>query len=55
MEGVRGYQRKHPYVVGLKSSIEESLSESMCEELVVSEEYCKSIVEDRDNNIKDWL
>ena len=38
MEGVRETKRKHPYVVGLKSGIEESLSKSMCEELVVSEE-----------------
>ena len=49
---MRGGQRKHPYVVGLRSGLEASLSESMCEELVVSEDCCKSIVEDRDGKIK---
>ena len=49
---MRGGQRKHPYVVGLRSSLEESLSESMCEEIVVSEECCKCNVEDKDGDIK---
>ena len=49
---MRGDQRKHPYGVGLRSSLEASLSESMCEELVVSEEYCKSIMEEKYGNIK---
>ena len=52
MEGVRGYQRKHPYVVGLRSGLESSLSKSMCEDIFVSEECCKSIVEEKDGNIK---
>ena len=49
---MRGGQRKKPYVVGLRSSLEASLSESMCEDIVVSEECCKSIVEDKACNIK---
>ena len=49
---MRGGQRKHPYVVGLRSGLEASLSESMCEEIVVSEECCKSIVEYKSGNIK---
>ena len=49
---MRGYQRKHPYAVGLRSGLEEILSESMGEDIVVSEEYCKSIVEDKASNIK---
>ena len=49
---MRGGQRKHPYAVGLGSGLDESLSESMCEELVVSVECCKSIVEDKAINIK---
>ena len=49
---MRGDQRKHPYGVGLRSSLEASLSESMCEELVVSEECCNSIVEEKDDNFK---
>ena len=52
---MRGFQRKHPYVVGLRSGLEASLSESMCEELVVSEDCCKSIVEDKARNIKDLV
>ena len=52
MEGVRGDQRNHPYTVGMRSGLEASFSESMCEEIVVSEEYCKSIVEEKDGNIK---
>ena len=52
MEGVRGDQRKHPYAVGLKYDIDASLSEFVCEELSVSEEFCKSIVEDKAGNIK---
>ena len=31
------------------------MSESMCEEFVVSEECCKSIVEDKAGNIKDLV
>ena len=49
---MRGGQRKHPYAIGLRSGLEASLSESMCEELVVSEDCCKSIVEDKAVNIK---
>ena len=49
---MRGGQRKHLYDVGLRSSVEASLSEFMCEELVVSEECCKSIVENKAGNIK---
>ena len=52
---MRGGQRKHHYVVGLRSGVEASLSESMCEEIVVSEECCNSIMEDRDGNIKDLV
>ena len=47
-----GGQRKYPYFVGLRFGLEESLSESMCEEIVVSEECCKSIVEGKVGNIK---
>ena len=50
-----GGQRKHPYATGLRYGLEVSLSESMCEELVVSEECCKSIVEDKDGNIKAFV
>ena len=50
---MRGGQRKHPYAVGLRFGLEVSLSEPMFEELVVSEECCKSIVEDKAGNIKD--
>ena len=49
---MRWGQTKHPYVVGLRSGLEASLSESMCEELVMSEECSKSIVEDKAGNIK---
>ena len=49
---MRGGQRKHPYAVGLIFGLEESLSESMCEEIVVTLECCKSIMEDKDGNIK---
>ena len=52
---MREGQRKHPYVFGLRSGLEASLSESMCEEIVVSEECCKSIVEYKDGNIKDLV
>ena len=52
VEWLRGGQRNHPYAVGLRSGLEASLSESMCKELVVSEECCKYIVEDKDGNIK---
>ena len=52
MEGVRRYQREHPYIVGLKSCIEESLSELVCEDLCVNKECCKSIMEDKPSNIK---
>ena len=55
MEEVRGGQRKHPYVVSLRSGLEESLSVSMCEELVVSEECCKFIVEEKAGDIKDLV
>ena len=37
---------------GRRSGLEASLSESMCEDIVVSEECCKSIVEDKVGNIK---
>ena len=36
----------------MRSGLEASLSESMCKELVVSEECCKSIVEDKHGSIK---
>ena len=49
---MRGRQRKNPYAIGLRSSLEASLSESMCEELVMSADCCKSIVEDKDGKIK---
>ena len=52
MEGVRIDQEEHPYVVGLKSGIEASFSEFVCEELCVSKECCKSIMEDKAGNIK---
>ena len=47
-----GGLRKHPYVVGMRSGLQASLSESICKDIVVSEECCKSIVEDKYNNIK---
>ena len=37
MDYVKRYQEEHPYVVGLKSGIEEKLSEFVCKELCVSE------------------
>ena len=49
---MNGGQRNHPYIVGQRSGLEASLSESMYEELVVSEECCKSIVEDKHGSIK---
>ena len=52
---MRGGQRKHPYVIGLRSGLEVSLSDSMCEDLVVSEKCCKSIVKEKDGNIKDLV
>ena len=55
MESMSGGQRKHPYVVEMISRLEASLSESMCREIVVSEECCKSIVEDKARNIKDLV
>ena len=39
----------------MRSGLEASLSESMCEELVVSEECCNSIVEDKAGNIKAFV
>ena len=36
----------------MRYGLEASLSESMCEEIVLSEECCKSIVEYKDGNIK---
>ena len=55
MEGVRRDQEEHPYVVGLKYGIEERLSEFVCKEICVSEECCKTIVEDKASNIKDLV
>ena len=52
MEGVGGEQKENPYVVGLKSGIKESLCEFVYEDICVSVECCKSIVEDKDGNIK---
>ena len=52
---MRRGQRKHPYAIEPRSSLEASLSESMCEEIVVSEECCNSIVEDKASNIKDLV
>ena len=49
---MRRGQRNHPYAVGMRSGLEVSLSEPMFKELVVSEECCKSIVEDKYGNIK---
>ena len=43
MERVEGDQEEHPYVVGLKSGIEEKLSEFMCKELCVSVECCECV------------
>ena len=45
-------QIKHHFPIGLRFGLEASLSESMCEEIVVSEECCKSIVKDKGGNIK---
>ena len=47
-----GGQRKHFYAIGLRSSLEASLNESMCEEIVVSEKCCKSIVKYKADNMK---
>ena len=44
MDYVEGDQEEHPYVVGLKSGIEEKLSEFMCKELCVSVECCECVV-----------
>ena len=52
MDYVSGYQEENPYVVGLKSGIEASLCEFVCEELYVSKDCFKSIVEEKDGNIK---
>ena len=52
MDYVSEDQEENPYVVGLKSGIKESLSEFVYEEICVSVECCKSIVEDKDGNIK---
>ena len=52
---MRRGQTKHPYVIGLIFGLEATLSESMCEEIVVSEEFCKCIVEDKYDNIKDLV
>ena len=43
MDYVKGDQENHPYIVGLKSSIEEKLSEFICKELCVSEECCECV------------
>ena len=47
-----GDQEEHPYLVGLKSGIQEKLSEFVCKEICVSEKCCKSIVEDKAVNIE---
>ena len=53
---MRGGQRKHPYVVGLRSGLEERKTELMCEAIVVSVKDCRSVVEDKSSNIKAlWL
>ena len=52
---MRGDQREHPYALGLKSGIEASFSDFVCEEICVSKECCKSIVEDKVGNIKDLV
>ena len=52
---MRGGQIKHPYAIGLRFGLEASLSNSMCVEIDVSEECCKSIVEDKAGNIKDLV
>ena len=44
MDYVRGYQEEHPYAVGLKSGIEEKLSEFVCKDLCVSVECCECVV-----------
>ena len=44
VEGERGDQREHPYVVGLKFGIEVKLSEFECKELCVSVECCECLV-----------
>ena len=49
-------QRKHPYVVGMRSGLEARKSELMCEGIVVSVKDCRSLVEDKASNIKAlWL
>ena len=45
-------QREHSYAVGFKYGIEASLSDFVCEELCVSKECYKSIMEDKASNIK---
>ena len=44
MDYARVDQEEHPYVVGLKSGIEEKLSEFECKELCVSVECCECVV-----------
>ena len=43
MEGVRGDKRENPYVAGLKSGIQESLSEFVCNRYCVSVEFYKCV------------
>ena len=53
---MRGGQRKHPYAVTLRSGLKARHSELMCKEIVVSVKDCRSVVDDKANNIKDlWL
>ena len=52
---MRGGQIKHPYVFGLRSSLKAILSDSFCEDIVVGEECCNSIVQEKDGNIKDFV
>ena len=41
---MRRDREEHPYAVGLKSSIEEKLSEFVCKEICVSVESCECVV-----------
>ena len=44
MDYVKRGQEEHPYAIGLKSGIDETLSEFVCNELCVSVECCECVV-----------
>ena len=43
MKGVRGNQTQDPYAIGLKSGIEETLSDFVCKDIFVSDECCDCV------------